>query len=328
MTPRGPHLRDGEKLAETLRNRNNRKIDGNNAIRPTGAPHPAARRRLRHDGAGLRTAGGGLPRPAVRRLAGAAQGLQRPACADPPGRGARNPRKKYLQAGADIIETDSFNANAVSLADYRLEECAYEISKAAAGIARSAADAFTARNPQKPRFVAGSVGPTNRTASMSADVQNPAAREVTFAQLVAAYTDQVRGLMDGGADILLVETVFDTLNAKAGPLGHRHALRAAGPRDPRDGLRNARRRQRPHPLGADRRGFRRLGVAREPAVGRTELRLRGQAAAALPRTAGGCGRNAHLGAPERRPSQRDGRLRRDARNVRRRRRGSICGADW
>ena len=103
----------------------------------------------------------------------------------------------------------------MSLADYRLEECAYEISKAAAGIARSAADEFTARNPQKPRFVAGSVGPTNRTASMSADVQNPAAREVTFAQLVEAYTDQVRGLVDGGADILLVETVFDTLNAKA-----------------------------------------------------------------------------------------------------------------
>ena len=123
--------------------------------------------------------------------------------------------EKYLRAGADIIETDSFNANAVSLADYRLEECAYEISKAAAGIARSAADEFTARNPQKPRFVAGSVGPTNRTASMSADVQNPAAREVTFAQLVEAYTDQVRGLVDGGADILLVETVFDTLNAKA-----------------------------------------------------------------------------------------------------------------
>ena len=123
--------------------------------------------------------------------------------------------RKYLQAGADIIETDSFNANAVSLADYRMEGLAYEISKAAAETARRAADEFTARNPQKPRFVAGSMGPTNRTASMSADVANPAAREVTFAQLVAAYSDQARGLMDGGADILLVETVFDTLNAKA-----------------------------------------------------------------------------------------------------------------
>ena len=123
--------------------------------------------------------------------------------------------RKYLQAGSDIIETDSFNANAVSLADYGLEGCAYEISKAAAAVARSAADFFTARNPQKPRFVAGSMGPTNRTASMSADVANPAAREVTFAQLADAYTDQARGLLDGGADILLVETVFDTLNAKA-----------------------------------------------------------------------------------------------------------------
>ena len=123
--------------------------------------------------------------------------------------------RKYLQAGSDIIETDSFNANAVSLADYGLEGHAYEMSKAAAAVARAAADEFTARNPQKPRFVAGSMGPTNRTASMSADVANPAAREVTFAQLADAYTDQARGLLDGGADILLVETVFDTLNAKA-----------------------------------------------------------------------------------------------------------------
>ena len=127
----------------------------------------------------------------------------------------REIHEKYLQAGADIIETDSFNANAVSLADYRMEGLAYEISKAAAETARSAADEFTARNPQKPRFVAGSMGPTNRTASMSADVANPAAHEVTFAQLAEAYSDQARGLMDGGADILLVETVFDTLNAKA-----------------------------------------------------------------------------------------------------------------
>lgn len=123
--------------------------------------------------------------------------------------------RKYLQAGADIIETDSFNANAVSLADYGLEAYAYEMSRAAAAVARRAADDFSARNPTKPRFVAGSMGPTNRTASMSADVANPASREVTFIQLVDAYTDQARGLLDGGADILLVETVFDTLNAKA-----------------------------------------------------------------------------------------------------------------
>lgn len=123
--------------------------------------------------------------------------------------------EKYLAAGADIVTTDSFNANAISLKDYGLEGYAYEISRAAAALARSAADEFTARNPQKPRFVAGSIGPTNRTASLSADVADPAAREVTFRQLVEAYSEQARGLVDGGADILLVETVFDTLNAKA-----------------------------------------------------------------------------------------------------------------
>lgn len=127
----------------------------------------------------------------------------------------REIHEKYLAAGADIITTDSFNANAVSLADYALEDYAYEIARAAAAAARKAADAFTARNPSRPRFVAGSMGPTNRTASMSADVSDPASREVTFRQLADAYTDQARGLADGGADILLIETVFDTLNAKA-----------------------------------------------------------------------------------------------------------------
>ena len=123
--------------------------------------------------------------------------------------------EKYLQAGADIIESNSFNANAISLKDYHLEAYAYPIAYAAAQVARKAADAFTERNPQKPRFVAGSMGPTNRTASMSADVANPAAREVTFRELVAAYTEQARGLIEGGVDILIVETIFDTLNAKA-----------------------------------------------------------------------------------------------------------------
>ena len=144
----------------------------------------------------------------------------------------REIHEKYLQAGADIIETDSFNANAISLADYRLGEHAYEIARAAAEVARAAADAFTARNPQKPRFVAGSMGPTNRTASMSADVANPAAREVTFRQLADAYTEQARGLLDGGADILLVETVFDTLNAKAALYAIDRLLEERGMRTP------------------------------------------------------------------------------------------------
>ena len=123
--------------------------------------------------------------------------------------------EKYLVAGADIITCNSFNANAVSLSDYGLQEYAREIARAAATIARTVADRYTERNPQKPRFVAGSVGPTNRTASLSADVQNPAARDITFRELVAAYAEQIRGLAEGGADIILIETVFDTLNAKA-----------------------------------------------------------------------------------------------------------------
>ncbi|MEG1982769.1 MAG: methionine synthase [Alistipes sp.] len=123
--------------------------------------------------------------------------------------------EKYLSAGADVITTDSFNANAISLKDYGLEAYSYEISRAAATIARRAADTFTTRNPNKPRFVGGSIGPSNRTASMSADISDPAAREVTFEQLAEAYREQARGLMDGGVDLLMLETFFDTLNAKA-----------------------------------------------------------------------------------------------------------------
>ena len=122
---------------------------------------------------------------------------------------------RYLQAGADLITTNSFNANAISLTDYGISDLAREIARASASIARAAADEYTQRNPSKPRFVAGSMGPTNRTASMSADVSDPAAREVTFSQLAEAYGEQARGLVEGGADVLLIETVFDTLNAKA-----------------------------------------------------------------------------------------------------------------
>ena len=123
--------------------------------------------------------------------------------------------ERYLKAGADIITTDSFNANAISLADYGLEAYAREIAYAAARTARAAADRFTAQNPTRPLFVAGSMGPTNRTLSLSADVENPAAREISFEALRQAYHDQALGLLEGGVDLLLVETVFDTLNAKA-----------------------------------------------------------------------------------------------------------------
>ena len=123
--------------------------------------------------------------------------------------------RAYLEAGSDMIETNTFNAQAISLSDYGLEGEAYRLNVAATELARNAADEMTALTPDKPRFVCGSIGPTNRTASISPDVDDPAFRNVTFDELVQAYTDQARGLMDGGADILLVETIFDTLNAKA-----------------------------------------------------------------------------------------------------------------
>ncbi len=124
--------------------------------------------------------------------------------------------EQYLQAGADIITTNSFSANAISMADYGLQGQVHALNLAAATIARAAADRFTAKNPEKPRFVAGSIGPTNRSASISPDVSNPALRSVTFDELVDAYATQIRALDEGGVDILLFETVFDTLNLKAG----------------------------------------------------------------------------------------------------------------
>ncbi|HXH19407.1 MAG TPA: homocysteine S-methyltransferase family protein [Chitinophagales bacterium] len=123
--------------------------------------------------------------------------------------------RQYLEAGADIIETNTFNSTSISQADYGLESIVYELNFEAAKIAKQEANAFTANNPDKPRFVAGSIGPTNRTASISPDVSDPGFRNISFDELKAAYKEQVRGLADGGADILFIETVFDTLNAKA-----------------------------------------------------------------------------------------------------------------
>lgn len=121
----------------------------------------------------------------------------------------------YLESGADIIETDSFNATPVPLADYRLSDRAYEINRRAAEIAGEARDFFNSRIPDKPRFVAGVLGPTNRTCSISPDVNDPGARNITFDELESGYAEAVRGLMDGGADLIIIETIFDTLNAKA-----------------------------------------------------------------------------------------------------------------
>lgn len=121
----------------------------------------------------------------------------------------------YLAAGADIIETNTFNATTISMADYDMQELAAEINLKAAQLAREIADEFTQQNPDKPRFVAGVLGPTNRTASISPDVNDPGKRNVTFDELVTAYSEATHALMDGGADCILIETVFDTLNAKA-----------------------------------------------------------------------------------------------------------------
>ncbi len=121
----------------------------------------------------------------------------------------------YFEAGSDIVETNTFSSNAISMADYHMEDLVYELNYEAARIAKEVAKKFIDQNPKKPRFVAGAIGPTNRTLSLSPDVNDPGFRAITFDQLEAAYYEQVRGLVDGGSDLLLIETVFDTLNAKA-----------------------------------------------------------------------------------------------------------------
>ena len=123
--------------------------------------------------------------------------------------------RQYFEAGADIAETNTFSGTTIAQADYNLEHAVYDINFHGAKIAREVADEFTAKEPHKPRFVAGSIGPTNRTASISPDVNDPGFRAISYDELVTAYKQQVNALLDGGVDILLVETVFDTLNAKA-----------------------------------------------------------------------------------------------------------------
>jgi len=140
----------------------------------------------------------------------------------------RDIHAQYLAAGADIIETNTFNAQVISMADYGMEPLSSEINVAAARLAREACDAAMAADPSRPRFVAGAVGPTNRTASLSPDVNNPGFRNITFDGLRAAYKEQVTALIEGGADIILIETIFDTLNAKAAGVATLEAFDEAG----------------------------------------------------------------------------------------------------
>ena len=121
----------------------------------------------------------------------------------------------YFDAGADIVETNTFSGTTIAMADYNMEELIYELNVESAKIAKQVAEEYTKSNPNKPRFVAGSIGPTNRTASLSPDVNRPEFRAITFEELRVAYKEQVEALIDGGVDVLLVETIFDTLNAKA-----------------------------------------------------------------------------------------------------------------
>ncbi len=133
---------------------------------------------------------------------------------------------QYLEAGADIIETNSFSGTSIAMADYDMQHIVYDLNVAAAKVARKAADKFTLKNPLKPRFVAGAMGPTNRTLSLSPDVNNPGYRAVTWDEMVTAYTEQVKGLIDGGVDLLLIETIFDTLNAKAALMAVQNVCKA------------------------------------------------------------------------------------------------------
>ncbi|MFT3936964.1 MAG: homocysteine S-methyltransferase family protein [Chitinophagaceae bacterium] len=136
--------------------------------------------------------------------------------------------KEYLEAGADIIETNTFSSTVIAQADYDMQSLAYEMNVASAKCARIAVDEYTAKNPAKPRFVAGAIGPLNKTLSLSPDVNNPGYRAVTFDEVVDAYIEQIKGLVDGSVDALLIETIFDTLNAKAAVFATKKYFREAG----------------------------------------------------------------------------------------------------
>src|SRR5687767_10097200 len=140
--------------------------------------------------------------------------------------------REYLEAGSDIIETNSFNSNAIAQSDYGLESVVYELNVEAAKLARAAAAEYTALTPDRPRFVAGSMGPTNRILSISPDVNNPAFRNMTFDELREAFKEQVHGLVEGGCDLLLLETIVDTLNAKAGLVAIEEVFEERGVRLP------------------------------------------------------------------------------------------------
>ena len=182
--------------------------------------------------------------------------------------------REYLEAGADIIETNTFSSTAIAQADYALEALAYELNYEGARLAREAVDEWKAQTPDRPRFVAGSLGPMNRTLSISPKVDDPSFRGMTFDEARAAYEDQVRGLIDGGADLLLLETIFDTLNAKAGIVAIENVFEEKGAAAAGLHLGDDHRSQRPHAVGPDDRRVLHLDSSRPAAGHRHELRAR------------------------------------------------------
>ena len=218
--------------------------------------------------------------------------------------------RDYLEAGADIIETNTFNATAVSMADYGLESAVYEMNVAAGRIACRVAAELTAANPSQPRYVAGSLGPMNRTLSLSPDVNRPEYRAVTFEQLRAAYHQQARGLLDGGVDALMVETIFDTLNAKAALFAIQEIFEERGERGVAHRLGYGRRPERPHAFGADHRGFLALRRTRRDGRRRGQLRSGARGDATVCAGARQHLRLLHQLLPECRAAQRVRRLRR------------------
>ena len=193
---------------------------------------------------------------------------------------------QYLAAGADIIETNTFSSTTVAQADYLLEDVAYELNVEGARIAKAVAAEWTAKTPDRPRFVAGSIGPTNRTLSISPEVNNPAFRAITFDELRIAYEEQVRGLIDGGADLILLETIFDTLNSKAGIVAIENVYRGEGRPPAADDLVHDHGQERPHAVGPDARSLLHVGPPRAPVQHRHQLRARRARHASVPRRPG------------------------------------------
>ncbi len=215
--------------------------------------------------------------------------------------------RAYFEAGADIAETNTFSANRISQADYAAEHLVREINLASAQLARRVADEFQAKDG-KPRFVAGAIGPTNKTLSLSPDVNDPGYREIDWDTLVDVYLEQARALIEGGADFVLVETVFDTLNAKAAVMAVKKLEARAGPRGANHAVDDADGSVGPQSVGPHGRSVLACGAACKASHHRAQLFIRRSATAPACESAERDRRHADHGLSQRRPAQRAGRL--------------------